>query len=171
MTISQWVGLVSDYTAVPVAIIGFGIAFYQIYKTKRAAEAARDASRTAERILGKNQLIALIHQLQRIEDEITRAVQSGAPESVISWLGFWRWQANQVRGLVNQSADNHQKASRLIQASVAKAAEACSLLTEDPDAELTEVTKSSRAAIYKVTNEVGALVAVHSSTVDAGGES
>ncbi|WP_344398321.1 hypothetical protein [Actinomadura alba] len=151
----------ANLTSIPFALIGFGVTFWQLSKTKKAAESARDAAKIAQGEMSRASLLTLIPQLQRVEEELERAVRLNSSELVISWLANWRWQAGQVRGLLMVISPNDKKTLKAIQASVAAAALVKSSLIDDPDLDLSASTKPARDAMSIVTNEIGALATTH----------
>lgn len=146
-------------STIPLALIGFGFTLWQVRKTRTAAEAARDAAKNAQRGIGRGSLLVLIPQLQRTEEELERAVRSGYSDIAMSWLGTWRWQAGQLRGLINV-ASTDRAVLRAIQASVVAAAEAKTELVGSIGVDLVIATKDVRTAIAAVTNQLGELAVV-----------
>jgi hypothetical protein len=150
---------VSTISVIPLAIVGFGITWWQIHKTRTAAEAARDAARDTQHGIGRGSLLVLIPQLQRTEEELERAVRSGHHDIALSWLGTWRWQAGQLRGLINVTS-TERDTLKSIQESVVAAADAKAELIASAEADLVIATQDVRTAIAAVTNELGELAVV-----------
>lgn len=160
MSVNDAVTLAAAYTAIPFALIGFGITIRQASKAKTAAEAARDAAKMTQSALARNSLLVLIPQLQRVEEELERAVQTDSADLIITWLSNWRWQAGQVRGLLSKSSSENRKILKSLQSSIAISAKAKSDIIDGTVEELAISTKAVRDAIAEVTNELGALAAL-----------
>ncbi|MFC0527228.1 hypothetical protein [Phytohabitans kaempferiae] len=152
-------GRIADVTAVPGLVTGFVITYRQLRKTRTAADAARDAAHNAQASIGRSNLLVLIPQLQRVEEELDRAVRQGVEEVVVSALQGWRWQAGQVRGLLEAGRLGNQSLLTDIQHSVTAAAVAQHNL-HGPSKNLVSTTHKVRQAIAKVTNELGAVATV-----------
>src|SRR6266571_3879160 len=146
----------AEYTAIPFAMIGFGITFWQLSKTRRAAELARDAARLAQSDISRGSLLILIPQLQRVEEELERAVRIDSADMVLSWLGNWRWQAGQARGLLAIASPGNRGILKALQSSLAAAAIVRShLIDSSDDDSLAAMTRPARDAITNVTNQLG----------------
>jgi hypothetical protein len=159
MSVNSVVELAAAYATIPLAIVGFGFTIYQISKTRKAAEAAADAARSTQYGIIRNSLLILIPQLQRVEEELERAVRAESDDLVVTWLSNWRWQAGQVRGLLAQASPQNRKVLSSLQSSIAMAAQVKSAIIDGPLEELPIITKAARDAIADVTNELGALAA------------
>ncbi|MGX4657546.1 hypothetical protein ACWCHM_28070 [Micromonospora sp. SCSIO 07396] len=168
MNVLDLIGHVADISAVPVAIIGFGVTYNQVKKTRKAAEAAESAARNSQKAIGRSSLLGLIPQLQRVEEELDRAIRSGSEPVVASSLQSWRWQAGQVRGLLQVGKLARRELLVDIQDSVSAASQAqIELSGSGGDLNLAAATKDVRDAIAKVTNELGAIATVQG--IQAGG--
>ncbi|GHJ10925.1 hypothetical protein TPA0907_52920 [Micromonospora humidisoli] len=168
MNVLDLIGHVADISAVPIAIIGFGVTYNQVKKTRKAAEAAESAARNSQTAIGRSSLLGLIPQLQRVEEELDRAIRSGSEPVVASSLQSWRWQAGQVRGLLQVGKLASRELLVDIQDSVSAASQAqIELSGSGGDLNLATATKDVRDAIAKVTNELGAIATVQG--IQAGG--
>lgn len=168
LNVLDLMGHVADVSAVPVALAGFGITYYQIRKTREAAEAAEGAARNSQAAIGRSNLLVLIPQLQRVEEDLDRAVRDGSEQVVISSLQAWRWQAGQVRGLLEVGRLASRELLVDIQDSVSAASQAqIELAGSGGELSLAIATKDARDAIAKVTNELGAVATVQG--IRAGG--
>jgi hypothetical protein len=147
-------------TAIPLAIIGFGFTLWQVRKTRKAAEAARDAAGLAQRGIGRGNLLVLIPQLQRVEDELERAIHSGHQELALTWIGTWRWQAGQLRGLIQVTAPTNRKMLKAIQTSMVAASDAKASLVSEKTIDLAAETKGVMSAIAAVTVDLGEIAVI-----------
>jgi hypothetical protein len=153
------------YTAIPLALAGFGITFWQIARTRRVAEAARDAARSTQSDIIRSSLLILIPQLQRVEEELDRAIQIGSDDLAMTCLANWRWQAGQVRGYLSRTSKGNRQIISSLQSSIAMAAQVKSAIIDSSAADLADITKSARDAIADVTNELGMLAAVQGTSI------
>lgn len=152
---------VSTFASIPLATIGFGIAFWQINKTKKAAEAARDAAQESAIDVSRSNIVAIISELHRIETEIERAVETRSLPLFFSWSNTWRRQAGRLTGYITFINPDENKITVLLQESIAFAAIVKDQLTTREPNDLIRATRNVRAAIANVTNELGALEAVY----------
>jgi hypothetical protein len=154
---------VSTILSVPLAVGGFWIALHQIGKTRRAAEAARDMATAAREDASRASVLVLIPQLQRVEEQIDRAVDAKSVELVIAWANTWRWQASQLNEHLRTlpSMARHEL-PRLLQESVIAAANVKKSLTGNTPSDLQRSTKRMRDAVTAVTSELGGLVVHYS---------
>ncbi len=158
MSFYDSVDTVTTYTSIPLALVGFGVTFWQAKGAKDAAERARDAAEaTRERII-RSSLIALSHQLLKTEDELDKAVNDGEVKIAIAWINTWKWQASQAKGMLKASNSDEQKILRALQTSIVAAGEAKNVLVSNPTDLITD-TKNVRSAIVKVTGEISSLAA------------
>jgi hypothetical protein len=151
---------VSAITAIPLAVVGFGFTLWQVRKTRTAAEAAQRAAERAQRGIGRSTLLLLIPQLQRAEEELDRAVETGQQNLVLLWLATWRWQAGQLRGLLKVAAPDERTILRSIQESIVATVDLKNSLLGIPGSDLIAATKEAREAIAAVTNGLGELAVV-----------
>lgn len=160
MAFLELAGRVADVSAIPVAAIGFGLTFWQLSKTRKAAEAARDAAETAQAAISRSNILVLIPQLQRTEEELERAVIAKSKPLIRSHLQNWRWQAGQMRGLLKVGGLAADELLTDIQVSVAGASEVASELIGSSDLDLPFLTKSVRESIARVTNELSVVASI-----------
>ncbi|WP_141725409.1 hypothetical protein [Micromonospora pallida] len=160
-------GHAADVSAIPVAATGFGLTLWQLRKTRKAAEAARDAAKTAQAAISRSNVLVLIPQLQRTEEELERAVLAKSKPLIRSHLQSWRWQAGQMRGLLKFGGLAGDDLLTDIQISVSGASEIASELVGSIDVDLAELTKPVREAIARVTNELSAVASMQG--IQAGG--
>ena len=147
----------TNIATIPLAVAGFGFTLWQIRKARNAAEAARDASREAQRGIGRSTLLLLVPQLQRTEEELERAIGNKQQDLVVSWLTIWRWQAGQLRGLLKVAAPTERDIMKAIQKSMVASAELKTDLVGIKSNDLAVATKEVRIAIAAVTNGLGEL--------------
>jgi hypothetical protein len=120
----DWLTKADTVVAIPVAAVGFALTIWQIVRTRRAVDAARAAVSDVQRTLARNHLLVLLPQLQRVEQDLEVAIGNSDIGLVGSYLGTWRWQAGQLRGLLQADATTNKRLLRAIQQSIALAATA-----------------------------------------------
>ncbi|MFC7933549.1 hypothetical protein [Streptomyces cinereoruber] len=158
MSVYNAIDTVTTVSGIPLALAGFGATFWQTRKARKAAEQARDAAESTRDKLIRSSLISLIHQLSKTEEELDQAVSNGETGVAISWINTWKWQASQAKGLIKASNSGEQKVLKALQTSIVAAGEAKNTLISNP-VDLVSDTASVRAAIVKVTGEIGHMVA------------
>jgi hypothetical protein len=165
-TLYWWIDHVATIASVPLALIGFGVAIWQIVKTRRAADAATAAATSVLEQVQRLSLVRLLPQLTRIDDEIDRAVQVQSVEVLRVWISQWRWQAGEVRGYLDPTVRENEKVMKLIQSSIVAASDARrNLHTVTPD-ELAAATADLRKLVGRVTGELGVLAARQTSGIE-----
>jgi hypothetical protein len=154
-----WIDHISTILSVPLAVLGFGLAIWQIVKTRRAADAAKAAALLALNQVRQLNLAGLLPQLTRIDDEIDRAVQDDSAEILRFWLSQWKWQAGVARGLLDSGNRDEEKIMRLIQSSIVAASDVRRELFGVPSGQLVAATTDLRRSVGRVTSELGMLAA------------
>ncbi|WP_326561968.1 hypothetical protein [Micromonospora sp. NBC_01796] len=160
MALLDVAGHIADLSALPIAAVGFGLTLWQLRKTRKAAEAARDAAHTAQAAISRSNVLVLIPQLQRIEEELERAVLSKSKTLVRSHLQSWRWQAGQMKGLLKAGSLGTDELLIDIQDSISGASEAASQLLSTGDLDLADVTKVARSSMARATNELSSIASM-----------
>ncbi|MEU6010225.1 hypothetical protein [Streptomyces sp. NPDC047453] len=157
MSFYSVVDAASTWTAIPFASIGFGITIYQTYKAKNAAESAQLAAENVRESISKASLLVLLPQLHRAEEQLERSVRDRSLDLTISWLSTWRWQAGQVRGLLDDADPSQREMIISLQASISAAASAKSKLIEVDSPDIVAITKTARQSVGKVISALGAM--------------
>lgn len=165
-------GVFSDinlYAALPLTVTGLAVAIWQARKARDAAEAAEAAAKETKGILANNYLLVLLPQLQRIEQDLEVAIGNDDHRLVVYHLGSWRWQAGQVRHLIEGDPRVKTRVVKAIQQSIALTAQTKLDLLED-QSDLPGKTRSARESITVVTGELGGLVALYSNQTLGGAQ-
>jgi hypothetical protein len=149
---------ISTISAVPFAICGFGITFWQLARTKRAALAAQAAAESAAHTVGKNNLVSLIYKLEPIEGQLENAVKSNCKQWVISILRDWRLQAAEARELIELlkpvAPAKKKSVLRSIQRSVSAVVSAKDRLAESSSVDLEGTTLLAMKALAAANEEL-----------------
>ncbi|WP_159024449.1 hypothetical protein [Streptomyces scabiei] len=122
---------------------------------------AEQSAKEAKERIGRSSLLVLLPQLHRAEEQLERAVRDGSVELTISWLSTWRWQAGQMRGLLNELDPLQREIAVALQASISSATSAKEKLISNSNPDVVSATRSVRAAMGKVTGELGAMASSH----------
>jgi hypothetical protein len=165
-TLYWWIDHVSTIASAPLALVGFGFTFWQLAKTKSAAESAKASAEETRKQIRRANLLSLLPQLHRIEDEVSSAIRLGSVELVMAWLSLWRWQASEVRGYLNSDVASEKKVMKAIQTSISVAADAKFELIDLLSQDLVKATSAVRKAIASVTGELGSLSSVQGSGIE-----
>ncbi|KQR06433.1 hypothetical protein ASF74_03425 [Arthrobacter sp. Leaf145] len=156
----DWLDVANGWLAVPLQLVGFGIAYWQIFKTRSVAVAARDAAKRTEEQIGGNLLLLILPQLVQIETNLEWSVSRIDRHAAMHYLGSWRWQAGQLSGHLARQ-DDSQEMLALIQASIAMAADT-KLALQDEKSDVARRCKSAQKTIAAVTGKLGELTAKNS---------
>ncbi|TQS45887.1 hypothetical protein [Cryptosporangium phraense] len=157
--------LINDWSALPLQLIGLGIAIWQIRKAFAEASAARAAAERAEQAakntqvsLMRNHLLILIPQLQRAESDIEWAIGRADPDSIIHHLGVWRWQASQLKGMAGAAIRRDPGLETSIDDSLDAAALA-KVALQNHSGDVAKKTRGVQLSIAAVTKRIGELAA------------
>lgn len=102
---------IADAMAVPgilLALVGFGVTIYQVFKVKKVAEAAKEAAEDAQTAISRSSLLSLVPQLEAVEDTLNKAVQNRSKSGVLNALTLWRRKAAPIRAYL-EPADAGEK--------------------------------------------------------------
>ncbi len=139
-----------------VAILGFGLAGWQLVRTANATERSTDL---LERRLLSNDLLVMLPELHRLEDDITIAIKSGDRELVASALLAYYRRASMIMGyLKSDDLLKSEKLVRLMRAATSAASSAKGDLLDGTD-EITDVVRIAREKIARVGPEAAELTA------------
>jgi hypothetical protein len=129
------------------AVLGFGLAFWQLSRTANAVE-------RTERRLQANELLYALPQLYRLEQDLDEAVRAPNPsvETTIRMLNEWRRQSATVIAFIGSAGGNDDLQAEL-QNSVALAGAAKNALVNGKTNPLA-VTNQVRASIEKVCRDI-----------------
>ena len=100
-SVFEWLNL---YWQMPLGVVGFGIAIWQIIEAKRAARgaqtsanAAKDAAENARSQFKMMSVTVLLPQLRNLEEAVERAIHDKELHLLLHLLQDWRWQASTCR--------------------------------------------------------------------------
>ncbi|MFC8454607.1 hypothetical protein [Kitasatospora sp. NPDC057223] len=160
MSFYDLVDHVATITSIPFAVIGFAITIWQTWKARTAAEKAQEAAEVMRDRITRSSLVMLIPQLTRVEDEIDRAVSDGNVRLAISWINTWRWQAGQVKGLLQAAQADDPKIMKALQASIVASGEAKNALLAG-SSDLYADSAVMRRTISRASGELSSLAAIY----------
>lgn len=93
---------ISTLSAILLAAIGFGFAYWQILKTKNAAIAAREAISSTEHAIAKNKMLSLGPHLRRIALALDNAIDRDSAELVLLQFDEYRYHVAELRGALDE---------------------------------------------------------------------
>ena len=167
--VPDWLAFLNSWASIPLAVAGFWIAIVQIKKTRKVADAAKNAALSTESKIVGNLLLVVLPQLAQTETNLEWAIGRNDRTAAMHYLGSWRWQAGQVRGHLLSQADAPSDFLSVIQTSIATAADTrLSLQVENVD--IKKRSRSAQQAIAAVTGQIGEMSARNSTegtTTDA----
>lgn len=146
VTWADWVQLIGLFG-------GFALAFWQLRRTRKAADAARDAVQRTEAHLATNSILTLIPAILSLERDLDDAVTDGDCKAAIRGLARWRQLASELRGLLHAD-ENRQQLVGLLQRSTALAASAKSSILR-PNVDLAKATLACRKEFAEVSEALG----------------
>ncbi|MDW3850744.1 hypothetical protein NMK34_29450 [Micromonospora sp. BRA006-A] len=121
---SDWVGVVGF----PLGLFGLWLTFKQASDAKDAAASANTAIRRTQSQIRANQLLVLIPQLRWIASELDFAIDESNERLARRHLDSWRWQANNIHGMLTSADSSQRRILKSLQESVGQAASAGTLL-------------------------------------------
>lgn len=156
MSLIQWLSDTNAWVGLPITIAGFAVAIWQIRKTKSSADSAAAAATDTATAMSESYLLVLLPQLHRVESDLDIAVDRGERQLAASHMSQWRWQAGQLRGLLDTNDPVSKRMAKAIQTSITLAASA-KIDALDSTLTLASVTRPVQDAIALVTGEAGQL--------------
>lgn len=151
-----------------LALVGIGIAIFQISQATSAAEAAKNASEATQIHLADNHLLLLIPVLSQACKDLTRAASADDRQGAAGYLDAWRETAVKVRALI-QAKSTQSGDIDLIQEigfAIALMAPAHDALN-DPNQAAYDGTRHVRSRIQAATDQANQIVAEKMAFVEA----
>lgn len=141
--------------ALVVTVGGFGATLWQLWRTKTAANAARDAANSAVSTVGKHQVLVTVQNLRRIEDELDVAVrvETRSTETVLRLLRDWREFGSDIYSTVAADPDESEVAGLLKESFDLASAAKGELVSGSAD--VLKTTEALREQISRVCNGLG----------------
>jgi len=153
---------------VVVSIVGFLVTVFLLWRTKTAAEAARDAVVETEGRIRASLALSLLSQLSAIDRELDIVIQANDAEGAIRVVHLWRDTASKVLGLVREGiADAAMEAPLL--ASLAQTQPTKTAIGESSKS-VGQATKIFRKSVGDVCLQVGALTSTLSTKTGGPGK-
>jgi len=100
----KWIGVIGSVAS----LVGLPIAIWQIYKTRRAAEAAKNSADRTQKFISRNLLLSDVSTCTRNLEEIKFFVRIERYESAQIRIGDLILQLIQVREMLESSNSSHQ---------------------------------------------------------------
>lgn len=156
MGLWEWWDRVNTVVSIPLAVVGFLIAYWQIWKTRSAAVAAKDAAEEATDRFRSLSGASLIPQLVSLEQALDTAIEHRSPDLLRHVVQNWTWQA----GVCREYLDGDAAVEKEIQNSISAAT---SLKTKisgfGATSDWIKDTDRFRKAVGTVTGRLGGLSA------------
>lgn len=144
---------INSYSSIPLQVVGFSIAYWQIRKAKSAAESAREAISSTESAIAKNRILTLVPHLRRIEQALASAIEKDSAELVIIQLDEYRFNAAELRGTLDSLGVANPELLTSIQDSFGQLSVAIRAIRKNPT-DLSRKTATVRESIMKVTTNI-----------------
>lgn len=96
----KWIGVIGSVAS----LIGLPIAIWQIYKTRRAAESAREASNNTQKIISQNLLLTDISTCAKLIDDVKSFVRNERYETALIRVTDLITQLNQSQRVFSKTA-------------------------------------------------------------------
>lgn len=165
--ITGWLEWSNLYLQLPLGVLGFSIALWQITDAKTAARNAQTAAELAKTAADNaitnfksRSISSLIPQLMQLEDMIAKAVEKRSPEFLMHALHTWSWQAAMCRELLDDEQPAEQAIMQNIQRSTVSAASLKKqLINIEENADWSAKTSRLRGAVSDVNSGLQALSA------------
>jgi hypothetical protein len=155
MDAGDWIGL----AGLAISVIGFSVGIWQLIRTARAAQAAKDAIERTEARLALNHLLVLLPQFRLIENDLDSAAQDDdrplARRSLVAFAHF----AAEVASILQNQAKINQSLVLDLQASATQASRAKASLIDIPGKTTKTLTKEIREQISALSVHIGSLSA------------
>jgi len=148
---------------VALTVVGFGLAYWQINEARKqtarlatATEAANLASERTARTLAQNQILVLIPDMERVLQDIHRAVGSDEAQATVQLLHHWRGVGIKLRGLLRAKGDVPEDVLTNMTKSFSAATTAIERI-QSAHGTLVDSARPATRAIAKVIEEIGDL--------------
>ncbi len=158
-TLYWWIDHAATISAIPLALIGFGVTFWQLGRTHRAALAAKLAADRAVQQMSRITLIGLLPQLRQIDDELDRAIKEESIEGLRFWVSRWKSQASEARAHLDRVNREEARLMRVIQSSLSAASDLRQSLHSIPVSQLPDATEDFMTSVNQITSELGTIAA------------
>jgi hypothetical protein len=152
-TFQDWLALVGFI----LTILGFGLTFWQLYRTKRVAEATQDTVYRATDRVRYNQLLVLLPQLQNLEPELDNAVREDDGRIAARTLVRWNQLASQVEGILSTMGDEYVELAQNLKEACESAATAKGELVDEISL-VKDVTRDVRKSISSLLVALGGIL-------------
>lgn len=152
-TFQDWLALIGFV----LTIVGFGLTFWQLRRTKRVAEATQETVYKATDRVRYNQLLVLLPQLQNLEPELDTAVREDDSRVAARTLVRWNQLASQVRGILSTMGVEYEETALDLTKSCEAAASAKGDLVDETGL-VKDVTKEARALMASLSTALGGIL-------------
>jgi hypothetical protein len=154
-----WIDPITTIASIPFALIGFAITWWQLVKTRDAANAAKAAALRATAQFSRMTLVSALPQLRQIDDEMDCAIREQSAEALRFWISRWKWEASDTRGHLSETIKEEARIMRAIQSSLTAASDLGRAMHATAPDQLAAVTDDLMRSVDKITAELGTLAA------------
>lgn len=152
-TFQDWLALAGFL----LTIVGFGLTFWQLWRTKRVAEATQDTVYRATDRVRYNQLLVLLPQLQNLEPELDAAVREDDDRIAARTLVRWNQLASQVQGILSTMGPEYATSAEELMKACEAAASAKGELVDEGGL-VKDVTRDVRTSISTLSVALGGIL-------------
>ncbi|WP_141722601.1 hypothetical protein [Micromonospora aurantiaca (nom. illeg.)] len=137
----DWIGVASA----ALGLIGLALALVQVYKARRAAQAALQAVRQTQGRIRASQIMVLAPQLRFIFRDIELSIGEENPSLTQRTIDRWRSQAAHISGLLMAEDNTGNTTTQKINAGIAQAVVANQALMKNSALDHRNLTKARTA--------------------------
>ncbi len=163
----DWVGLAIAMVGMPLTLLGLWLTWKQARDAKDAAQAAQLAVKRTQSQLRANQLMVVVPQLRWIALELDAAIETGNIALTRRFLGNWRSQAGQVKGILSKAANTDPQLLTNIGQSISLAASADGSLFAKPGSpiDVVKTCQKARSSVLGICDQLHEWVGENSTEV------
>ncbi|WP_133617641.1 hypothetical protein [Leucobacter luti] len=146
-----------DWLALALGIVGFGIAIYQLCKSRSSLEIARDSLVHTQRSLSRNQVIADIGSFDGILDRIDALAKGTDRDALDEQLKIFSIKAHEVSALLSNVEENTGELEIVLVRVGDSVSLARSKLYDDSDEKLSTLVSDSISKVRVLIPQVKAV--------------
>lgn len=145
-------------SSLAVTALGFFVALWQIARSTRAVEAAKDAVERTEKRLAGNHLLLMLPEIEQAERALDAAAMGSDVTAVANALVTWRRVCSELLGIVRLMPEpDHKLLISLLEKSAETAGHAKSSVIDGKQSDLATATSRVRGLATKVCAQLSSL--------------
>ncbi|MFD4958439.1 hypothetical protein [Microbacterium sp. NPDC058389] len=163
---AEWTrGDVFGLLQVVVAILGFGLAIWQLVRTANATVAS---NRALQRRLLYNDLLVMLPDVHSLEDAVDKAARSKSRDEVsVALVTYSRRVASMVGALKSDPALKDHKVTKALAAAAKAAGDLKSTLYDEAEPDVQAMVRPVQTKIQTASRETGEAIATLQRSADA----